>query len=499
MPTNSYSMYNPWALVQVNTYDPDGALASTSYENEYEEVILGWELDYDVQGRITGLSDPGAGQLADVTYAKNFSYDQADRLTTASTLLPTVGPGPAGCLQNTYQFDARGNRTSQVTKVGETCGDGTQVDETRSWAHDSADRVQTGHNNQGSYTYDGLGRQTQVPLVDTPDGVNDLMLAYYVDDSVRQITYGSIYTTYMLDAAGRRLQATVTNTATGASSTAVRHYTNDSDNPAWVEDTSIQGVSKITRFETSIGGDLGIEITSSPMTGSEARYTLADPLGNIVATITMAEIYQGEAIAGIDNYASWDEYGNPLTATSTMPGGAVTTGLAYGWLGAKQRATDTSGLLLMGVRLYNPVTGLFTSRDPVPGGNSTTYTYPQDPINKHDITGKWGWFKKAAKGVWRGTKAVGRWAKGVGDATARGVGAAGSWLWRANLAAERWVIREGKAAWNKVRKSPLGKAAGKGFAVVGAAACVHGGIEAWRANSKTSWWRRTYRTAAGCF
>jgi large repetitive protein len=63
--------------------------------------------------------------------------------------------------------------------------------------------------------------------------------------------------------------------------------------------------------------------------------------------------------------------------------------LGYGWLGTKQRSTttDTAGLTLMGDRLYNPVTGTFTSTDPEPGGNTTTYTYPQDPINGFDLQG----------------------------------------------------------------------------------------------------------------
>lgn len=43
----------------------------------------------------------------------------------------------------------------------------------------------------------------------------------------------------------------------------------------------------------------------------------------------------------------------------------------------------------MGVRLYNSVTGHFTSVDPVIGGNTTRYTYPQDPINQLDLTGKY--------------------------------------------------------------------------------------------------------------
>ena len=41
----------------------------------------------------------------------------------------------------------------------------------------------------------------------------------------------------------------------------------------------------------------------------------------------------------------------------------------------------------MGARLYNNITGHFTSVDPVPGGNTTAYTYPQDPINQYDLDG----------------------------------------------------------------------------------------------------------------
>lgn len=41
----------------------------------------------------------------------------------------------------------------------------------------------------------------------------------------------------------------------------------------------------------------------------------------------------------------------------------------------------------MGARLYKQTTGLFTSLDPVYGGNTTAFTYPQDPINYRDLDG----------------------------------------------------------------------------------------------------------------
>ena len=90
---------------------------------------------------------------------------------------------------------------------------------------------------------------------------------------------------------------------------------------------------------------------------------------------------------GITGWSDYDEYGNPRTpATTSKIGGAA----GYGWLGAQQRSTSSTGLLLMGVGLYNPTTGQFTSPDPIPGGNDTDYSYPNDPINIFDLTGAWG-------------------------------------------------------------------------------------------------------------
>lgn len=70
----------------------------------------------------------------------------------------------------------------------------------------------------------------------------------------------------------------------------------------------------------------------------------------------------------------------------------------------------------MGVRLYNSATGAFTSRDPIDGGNTTTYAYPQDPINQHDLDGQWlrlRW-KKIGRAVLHAGIAIGVGALAVG-------------------------------------------------------------------------------------
>ncbi|HEU5008957.1 MAG TPA: RHS repeat-associated core domain-containing protein, partial [Jatrophihabitantaceae bacterium] len=98
--------------------------------------------------------------------------------------------------------------------------------------------------------------------------------------------------------------------------------------------------------------------------------------GDIVATAA-----DDPAATGIASYSETTEYGTPRDSASASD--------SYGWLGSKQRSTDDlAGLTLMGVRLYNPVTGRFLSVDPVPGGNANAYAYPVDPISGYDFDGR---------------------------------------------------------------------------------------------------------------
>lgn len=104
-------------------------------------------------------------------------------------------------------------------------------------------------------------------------------------------------------------------------------------------------------------------------------YQLADPHGNIVATSDN----QNDAPL---NYQEYTEYGLPRDASAANA--------RYGWLGSAQRATnETSGLVQMGVRLYDPVTGGFGSTDPIDGsGPGSTYEYgADDPVNETDPSG----------------------------------------------------------------------------------------------------------------
>ncbi|WP_164512415.1 DNRLRE domain-containing protein [Nocardioides baekrokdamisoli] len=377
---------------QVTTVNPDN---STSVNPN--GPWLGWTLTRDSLGRITRENTPAAGgyvtggidptkTLAAAPFDRSYSYDLAGRLSQVQDRTAAAGagvnsstgePNGAGCVTRSYAFDKNGNRLSLATAPA--ASDGTcqtsSGTSTRTWGWDAGDRT----TNSG-YVFDAFGRQTTLPAADAPQsGGGNITLGYYDTDAVASISQGSSSTTFTLDQSQRR--SIQTETAGSVVTTTARTYDDTSDNPAYVDVTN-GGATTRTRYATSLGGDLGLTITSSGSTS--AQITLADPNGDVVAT---ADVTSNTTPAvGISGWSDQDEYGNPLENTPS----AITAGIGYGWAGTSQRATVDSGLMLMGARIYNPSTGGFTSTDPVYGGNHTTYAYPSDPVNRGDLSGAAG-------------------------------------------------------------------------------------------------------------
>jgi RHS repeat-associated protein len=165
-------------------------------------------------------------------------------------------------------------------------------------------------------------------------------------------------------------------------------------------DTTGAGTTTVTRYAELIDGDLGLTLTTTGSTNT-AELALATPRGDTPATVTLparATSPTGTPATGIDYWADYTEYGQPSQPVSHDPGSVL--GIGYGWLGAKQRASHSIGLTIMGARLYNQATGLFTSTDPVYGGTPTAFTYPNDPVNSNDISGNWTKYTKNENGTW---------------------------------------------------------------------------------------------------
>jgi RHS repeat-associated protein len=140
---------------------------------------------------------------------------------------------------------------------------------------------------------------------------------------------------------------------------------------------------------------------------------LANLHGDLINTAT-----DDPATTGPDSYTESTEYGMPRD-----PAAAPDT---YGWLGTTQRSTnDLAGLTLMGIRLYNPITGRFLSTDPIPGGNDNPYVYVTDPTDQFDLDGKCfrNCFRVASrwgKRHWRGIAQTTVWVGGIAAGVACG-------------------------------------------------------------------------------
>jgi len=349
----------PGGVTQISTYDRTGQQAELGYRSAIGD-IANWEQGFDLLGRVISVGGPSStGGSRDTRY----TYDNAARLSTAADT------SDGTCSTRDYAFDPNGNRTGMtISTYDNGCMTTATAVVARTWTYDAADRVQSGANSTANYVYDQLGRQTTIPATDTPAGpdAGELSINYYDTDAAHDITQDGVTTTYQLDPAGRRSTST---TAADSTTSTVRHYTNESDTPAWTDATGAGS----TRYMGAISGDLAATLTSGSIFVS-----LVSPHGDVATTLAVS--VGSSALGG---WSAYDEYGNPQIPDST--GGDQT----YAWLGGKQRATDGSGLGLMGARLYNPTQGSFTSTDPVVDGNTTSYAYPQDPVNQFDLTGKW--------------------------------------------------------------------------------------------------------------
>jgi RHS repeat-associated protein len=357
-------------LSQAFSTDATGATTSTTWADSAGNVFLSDTQVSDVHGQ--WASESGSG----LPWSRQYGYDQAGRLTSVQETENGT------CTTRTYTFDVNSNRTNSTSYPSDSagaCSSTTTPTSTQTLGYDNADRMLPTGAATGT-AYDPWGRITTLPaaLTATPTA-GDTTIGYYVNDMARTLTQGGGTRTWTMDPAGRLAWLTTS----GLGSTAqTNHYPDGSgDSPAWTQDTDQASAVTAHRYLTGLAGNLLADISTGATTGTQIQ--LVGLHGDVEATTTPTATLSPDG-PSVDP----DEYGNVRDTNGT-----TTTGPRYSWLGGKQRATDTgtTGLTLMGVRLYTPVTGRFLSTDPVYGGNDNTYGYPADPINSSDVTGRCPW------------------------------------------------------------------------------------------------------------
>jgi RHS repeat-associated protein len=324
---------------------------------------------------------------------RDYAYDRLGRLTQVEDRRGVQG----NCTTRAYGFDSHSNRTSFATGAsgpGEPCSDAEALVTTVTSTYDSADRiVSSSGDSAGAWVHDPLGRVTSMPHGDV-----QVRNAYFVNDRIasQEIAETSKFA-WSVDPLLRRATFTASNwvdEAWTAPTTKVSHYTSDSDEPSWIAE-DLTDPSAVTRYVGGVEGDVAL---TTSLTG-DREIQVVDLHGDIVATIPVADDAAQATWSGM-RFTSFDEFGVPQPMTGD--GGTNAPPTRYGWLGASQRSSEAlGGVILMGARLYSPITGRFLQVDAVPGGSATAYDYCNaDPVNCSDLDGNWPTsFKSILKAV----------------------------------------------------------------------------------------------------
>jgi RHS repeat-associated protein len=252
-----------------------------------------------------------------------------------------------------------------------------------------------------------------------------------------------------LQVAGRSLSR-IDETAT-----TTHKYAGDGDTADWMVDGSTT-----TRY---VGGAGGLSVAE--VVGGATTWVLPAPHGEVWT--------HTDSTGTVTATFGYDEYGVTLQAPSGTQGVD-----RYGLLGKQQRETDpTTGLILMGVRVYDPALGRFLSVDPVHGDNATAYDYVYgDPINSFALDGRAcrgpKWLKTACRHVTTSGSVCLFFVCGNATYSATDNRLRYGWSWGFGLGGSVGVNYSSRPPSQWKKRSFCASYAGKG----GATGCVGGGV-----------------------
>jgi RHS repeat-associated protein len=355
-------------------YDTRGNLRGTQYPTSTPTFSWvdtnpdGWITDqYNRHGSISSCptSPPSdSSPLADYAYTYNLDGKRTSETRLSGSTSQTTS----------YSYDNLG-RLSQVVLpgTGAPCRNyGYDLDSNRTSIQQYTTGC-SGSSTSTTYTYNpaatpGLDELTSINTTNyayTSDGqVSSQGTTHYAWDGLGRLklaSVGSNIVTYTYDPTGG-LQ---TRTSSSPAST-INYLLGD------LLETNGSGTIT-TSYADGPGGNLA-SFNGPPTTSSTLTYLYYDAHGNLAAEANSSGSQTGNH--------TYDPFGAPL---DTPP----TNTTVHRFVGRWNKQYDTAtGDILMGARPYDPTTGRFLSVDPIPGGSLNNYDYAgQDPINNYDLTG----------------------------------------------------------------------------------------------------------------
>lgn len=330
----------------------------------------------------------------------------------ASTGLPVAAA--LGTIADTFSRDAFGAPNAHVALAG-----GAPLYAT-SWVRDAIDRATQRRETVGAdpervfdYAYDLLGRLVSVHR----DGVLAEAYAWDANGNRTSATVGGVTrtatydvhdrlssdgaTTFSFDALGRLATKT-----TGASVTQYRY--DPIGNLAEVQRPSGQRIGYLTDGNGRRVGRLVDDVLVQGFLYADALRPAAELDGS--GTVVSRFVYAGGVtpaymVRGADTYRIVTDGMGSVRVVVNAASGAIAQRIEYDAFGNVTGDTNPgfqpfgfagglydrdTGLVRMGVRDYDPVTGRFTTRDPIgfAGGSTNLYAYAGgDPVNASDPTG----------------------------------------------------------------------------------------------------------------
>ena len=346
----------PGGQQQTLSYNADGELSSVGYPS-----LAAAQFTYNPNGTLASAVLPNGVSI-------RYGYDANDWLKTLT--VQAAGSGPT--FSWTYGHDGDGHITAVSYTGSGSSGFGNPADTSSSYSYNADGELVGARYSNGttqSWTYNALGEQTS-------QTTNGTTVDYSYNAALELTAAGS--NTYSDNADGERTGATI-----GGSSVS---YTYD----ATGELTGYSGPSGSVSFTYNGAGERVAETAG----GVSTAYVLdeAVPTAPILAEVsgssTTTLLYAGQAPLGSESPAgSWsypivDGMGNVRYLTDAAGTATVSSYLYDGYgnvlassgtvaspLQYKGEPTDgTSGLVPMGVRMYDPSTGVLLTPDPLTVG-----------------------------------------------------------------------------------------------------------------------------------